>query len=267
MMAKPPVILFADRDLSWSRDCRVRLRRRGADVYMASTVDDALRLAADKSPDLLILDDDLDGRGPLDLVDVFRETLPQAQLILTESGAPGIARDGRQGLFFSGQKPISPFVLLDLAQKALQGRLADDPGPFVPPKRNTVLCIDDDAQYLRSVSRFLNRHGYEVTTFQSAEGALQAIPQLKPDLALVDVMMPGMGGLDLAQRIRETTRGRTPVVFLTALDSEEVYYEGHVRGGVFMIGKSEKPQKVLDVVDYFAGDLDESERALIKSQL
>jgi len=104
-------------------------------------------------------------------------------------------------------------------------------------------------------SRFLNRHGYDVATFDTAEGALEAISQLKPDLALIDVMMPGMGGLDLAQKIRETTRGHTPVVFLTGLDSEEVYYEGHVRGGAFMIGKSEKPQKVLDVVDYFAGNL------------
>jgi DNA-binding response OmpR family regulator len=267
MMAEAPVVLFAENDLSWSRDARVRLRRRGAEVHMASTVDDALRLAAAKSPDLLILEDDLDGRGSLDLVDLFREALPQTRVILLESGTADIPRGSGLGLFYSGAKPLSPSMLLDLAQKALEGRLSDGPESAGPPRRSTVLCIDDDARYLRSVSRFLNRHGYDVTTFQSAEGALEAIPEINPDLALVDVMMPGMGGLDLAQKIRETTRGRTPVVFLTALDSEEVFYEGHVRGGIFMIGKSEKPQKVLDVVDYFAGDLDESERALIKSQL
>jgi DNA-binding response OmpR family regulator len=266
MMAKPPVVLFAENDLSWSRDARVRLRRRGAEVVMASTVDDALRLAAAKSPDLLILEDDLAGRGPLDLVEVFRETLPHAQMILLESGAADIPRGSGLGLVFSGAKPVSSLMLLELAQKVLDGRLSDGPETG-PSRRSTVLCIDDDVRYLRSVSRFLNRHGYDVTTFQSAEGALEAIPQIKPDLALIDVMMPGMGGLDLAQKIRETTRGHTAVVFLTALDSEEVFYEGHVRGGVFMIGKAEKPQKVLDVVDYFAGNLDEVERALIKSQL
>jgi CheY-like chemotaxis protein len=90
---------------------------------------------------------------------------------------------------------------------------------------------------------------------------------LKPDLALVDILMPGMGGLDLAQRIREATRGELPVVFLTALDPEQTYREAHERGGAFVVGKAEKPQKVLDVVDYFAGDLDESERKLIKNQL
>jgi len=162
---------------------------------------------------------------------------------------------------------VTPFLLIDLAEKALENRLPAPSENVLSARRSKVLCIDDDVHYLRSVSRFLNRHGYDVATFDSAEGALKAIPQLKPDLALIDVMMPGMGGLDLAQKIRETTRGHTPVVFLTGLDSEEVYYEGHVRWGAFMIGKSEKPQKVLDVVDYFAGDLDESERALIKSQL
>jgi len=234
---------------------------------MASTVDDALHMASVTNPDLLILDDDLDGRGTLDLVEVFREALPQAEIILLESEGTDIPRGNGHKLFFSGAKPISPFSLLDLAEKALEGRLPAASENVVSCKRSKVLCIDDDVQYLRSVSRFLNRHGYEVATFETAEGALQAIPRLKPDLALIDVMMPGMGGLDLAQRIRETTRGHTPVVFLTGLDSEEVYYEGHVRGGAFMIGKSEKPQRVLDVVDYFAGDLDESERALIKSQM
>ncbi|HEV3028818.1 MAG TPA: response regulator [Planctomycetota bacterium] len=267
MVSKSPVVLFADRDLSWSRDVRIQLRRRGAEVRMASRVDDALKQAAEAAPDLVILDDDLEGRGSRDLVDLFREKLPEAELILLESDAPGIPRGAGQGLFFSGAKPISPTMLLSLAESALEGRLTKAPDNGVSLKRSTVLCVDDDPRYLRSVSRFLDRHGYDVSTFETAEGALGALPRLKPDLALVDVMMPGMGGLDLAEKIRETTRGKTPVVFLTALDSEEAYFEGHERGGAFMIGKSEKPQKVLDVVDYFAGDLDEPERELIKHQL
>jgi len=267
MVPKAPVVLFADRELSWSRDVRVQLRRRGAEVRMASTVDEALQQMAEAAPDLLILDDDLEGRGRRDLVDLFREKLPEAELILLESEVPGIPRGAGQGLFFSGAKPISPTMLLSLSESALEGRLTDAPENGVSLKRSTVLCVDDDPKYLRSVSRFLDRHGYDVSTFETAEGALGALPRLKPDLALVDVMMPGMGGLDLAEKIRENTRGKTPVVFLTALDSEEASFEGHEHGGAFMIGKSEKPQKVLDVVDYFAGDLDEPERELIKHQL
>jgi DNA-binding response OmpR family regulator len=234
---------------------------------MASTVDDALQQATEAAPDLIILDDDLEGRGTRDLVEVFREKFPEAELILLESEDPGIPRGAGQGLFFSGVKPISPTMLLSLSESALEGRLAEAPDNGVSLKRSSVLCVDDDPKYLRSMSRFLDRHGYDVSTFETAEGALGALPRLKPDLALIDLMMPGMGGLDLAQKIRESTRGQTPIVFLTGLDSEVASHEGHERGGALMIGKSEKPQKVLDVVDYFAGDLDESERDLIKHQL
>ncbi|HLY73370.1 MAG TPA: response regulator [Planctomycetota bacterium] len=267
MVAKIPVVLFADRDLSWSREVRIQLRRRGAEVRMASSVEEAQKQAAEAAPDLLILDDDLEGRGTRDLVELFREALPAAEVILLESQAPGIPRGTGQGLFFSGAKPISPTMLLELAGSALEGRITDEPRNGVSLKRSTVLCVDDDPRYLRSVSRFLDRHGYDVSTFETAEAALGALPRLKPDLALIDMMMPGMGGLDLAREIRESTRGRIPVVFVTALDSEEAIYKSHEHGGAFLIGKSEQPQKVLDVVDYFAGDLDESERELIKHQL
>ena len=267
MIAKPPVVLFADRDLSWSRDARAQLRRRGAEGRMAASVEEALAQAVNGAPDLLILDDDLWGRGGRDLVDLFRNALPDAEIILLESDSPEIPPGTGQGLFYSGARPISPSMLLELADSALEGRLSHNPENGVSLRRGTVLCVDDDPKYLQSVSRFLNRHGYDVSTFESAEGALKAMPRLRPDLALVDLMMPGMGGLDLAQKIREATQGRTPVVLLTALDSPEAYYESHQRGASFMIGKSERPQRVLDIVDYFAGDLDEAERELLKAQL
>jgi DNA-binding response OmpR family regulator len=267
MVMTPPTILLADRDLSWSRDVRIELRRRGANVLMAASVDEALRQATVNPPDLVILDDDLEARGSRDLAELFRETLPEAEIILLESEATQVPRGAGQGLFFSGAKPISPGTLIGLAQDALGTRLKEAPMQGSTRKHGRVLCVDDDPQYLKSVSRLLTRHGYKVSAFDAADRALEAIPWLKPDLALVDIMMPGMDGLDLAEKIRATTGGKTPVVFVTALDSEEAYYEGHQRGGRFMLGKTEKPQKVLDVVDYLAGDLDESERQLLKSQL
>ncbi|MBV8879209.1 MAG: hypothetical protein JO332_04545, partial [Planctomycetaceae bacterium] len=114
MQSKPPVVLFADRDLSWSRDVRTQLRRRGAEVRMASTVEDTLKQASEAVPDLLILDDDLDVGKHQDLVSLFREALPEAEVILLESDDPGIPRGAGQGLFYSGQKPIAPSMLLSL---------------------------------------------------------------------------------------------------------------------------------------------------------
>jgi DNA-binding response OmpR family regulator len=267
MQSKPPVILFAERDLSRSREARAELRRRGAEVRMASSLEAALREAQASPSDLVILDEDLEGPEGRDAAQVLGAVMPEAEMILLESDAPGILRGAGPRLFFSGTKPIAPEMLIALAQAALGDRLPGGAQAGASPGPGTVLCVDDDPRYLRSVSRFLSRHGYLVSTFDTAERALGAIPRLRPDLALVDIMMPGMGGLDLGGRIRDLTGGRTAVVFLTGLDSEETYYEAHQRGGAYLLGKSERPQKVLDVVDYLAGHLDEAERRLLKEQL
>lgn len=267
MVARLPLILFADRDLSWSRPAREELRRRGADVGVATTVDEALTLSKKRKPDLLILDDDLEGRGDRDLVDLFRAAMPDAEIILLESGAATMAAGAGRGLFFSGPKPVAPAMIVSLAESALEGRLPELPENGVSRGQGTVVCVDDDAAYLRSLTRFLSRHGYRVVAFDSAERALDAVHRIKPDLALVDLMMPGMGGLDLADGIRSITQGATTVVFLTALDSDEVVYEGSNHGALYTVGKTERPQKVLDVVDYYAGHLDEPERELIRNRL
>jgi DNA-binding response OmpR family regulator len=234
---------------------------------MAGSLDAALREAQAAPADLVILDGDLEGPEGRDPAPLLRAAMPEAEMILLESDVPVIPRATSLGLFFSGSKPIAPEMLLALAQAALGERLPGRTPGGASPEPGTVLCVDDDPKYLRSVSRFLSRHGYRVSTFETAERALGAIPRLQPELALVDIMMPGMGGLDLGEKIRDLTEGRTAVVFLTGLDSDETYYEAYQRGGAYLLGKSERPEKVLDVVDYLAGHLDEAERSLLREHL
>ena len=254
-----PVVLFADRDASWSRIVRGELRRRGAIVTMAASVDEAFHQAALWPPDLLVLDDGLEGAGERDLVELFRAALPQARIILLQSEHP----DGHPGVFASGPRSSAPDLLLGLAEGALGSRLHDLP----KRRRGSVLCVDDDLAYLRLFARLLSRRGYRVFAFDDADRALEAISWVDPDVALVDIMLPGMGGLDLAEKIREKSDGRIPVVFLTALDSDEAYYEGHQHGASCLVEKTDAPQKVLDVVDCLAGDLDPREREALKSRL
>ena len=262
-MLPPPIILFADRDLSWSRSVRTELRRRGARVAMATTVDEALHQAATVPPDLVILDDDLTGRGDRDLADVFQSALPDASLVLLESRESAAGKRDGGPLFCSGPRPISPDTLLSLALGAIGHRLREAPSP----KRGTVLCVDDDPKFLKSMSRMLGRRGYRVLAFEDPEEALEAMSSAKPAMALVDIMMPGLGGLEFAERIREASHDSIPIVFLTALDSDEAYYEGHQHGARFLVEKTAEPQRLFDVVDYFAGDLDPVERDFLREKL
>src|SRR5688572_27758396 len=130
-----PVVLFADRDLSWSRIVRGELRRRGALVTLAATVDEAFHQAALSAPDLLVLDEDLEGRGNRDVAELFTAALPHTRIILLQSEGAGGVQKSRPGLFASGPRPSSPETLLDLAQGALGDRLRQGPRP----RHGTVL--------------------------------------------------------------------------------------------------------------------------------
>jgi len=133
--------------------------------------------------------------------------------------------------------------------------------------KSLILCVDDDPLYLKTLGRNLAGHGYKVRLCESAKGALKALDSDRPALALVDIMMPGMDGIELTARLAHWEGGPIPVVLLTGLISEEALYSGFSMGARYLLEKPCAPEKILDVVDYFAGDLDEEERQALKVKL
>ncbi len=81
----------------------------------------------------------------------------------------------------------------------------------------SVLIIDDHPVNLELVKVLLVLEGYEVHTAGDAESALLVLPELRPDLILMDVQLPGMDGLELARRLRADPMHKdTRIVALTA---------------------------------------------------
>lgn len=70
------------------------------------------------------------------------------------------------------------------------------------PLVGRVLVVDDDAKFVRVVVRCLERAGYECTTAQSGDEGLRATREQEPDALVLDVMMPGPGGIDVCQHLR-----------------------------------------------------------------
>lgn len=130
-----------------------------------------------------------------------------------------------------------------------------------------VLCVDDDIWYLRSLTRSLTSHGFRVRACESGPRALEAVEEDRPDLALVDVVMPDMDGLELTRRLTRQAGGPIPVVLLTGWPSEETVYRGFFEGARYLIEKPCDPSKILDAVNYFAGNLNEAERRALKERL
>ena len=81
-----------------------------------------------------------------------------------------------------------------------------------------IALVDDDRNILTSVAITLEAEGFEVETYNDGQSALDAFNRRLPDMAVLDIKMPRMDGMDLLQRLRQKTT--MPVIFLTSRDDE-----------------------------------------------
>ncbi|MDX1576843.1 MAG: response regulator transcription factor [Gemmatimonadota bacterium] len=90
-----------------------------------------------------------------------------------------------------------------------------------------ILVVDDEPDILSVLVYHLSREGYRVTTAVNGRSALQTAFSDRPDLILLDLMLPGMDGYDVLQRLRQDERSETiPVILLTARREEEERVRG-----------------------------------------
>ena len=84
--------------------------------------------------------------------------------------------------------------------------------------QKTIALVDDDQNILTSVSMALEAEGYRVVTYRDGEEALGGLTSAPPDLAILDIKMPRMDGMELLQRLRKGSQ--LPAIFLTSKDDE-----------------------------------------------
>src|SRR5476649_313043 len=82
-----------------------------------------------------------------------------------------------------------------------------------------IALVDDDKNILASVTMLLEQEGYHVKSFSDPAAALTALTGAPPDLAILDIKMPRMDGLELLRRLRQGNAD-LPVIFLTSKDEE-----------------------------------------------
>ena len=92
-----------------------------------------------------------------------------------------------------------------------------------------ILVVDDDANICELLRLYLTKEGYQVTTAGDGEEGLEKFNQIKPDMVLLDVMMPRMDGYTLVQTLRDQGNG-IPVLLLTAKQSFEDKRRGFSSG-------------------------------------
>ena len=247
MTEKQSSVIIGDANLEWIRPLQDRLRENGVRVSATTSSRELLQMAQPHPPDVIVLDDALDSLGSEVFISLLRRHCPESRIILLMPEVSHPDHDSRRHLqpLCSLVRPVSVPDLHRVISAAIHGVIPSMGGKRPP----VILCVDDDAPFLRSLVRILRKPGYAVISYDNSEEALEAIPILQPDLAFIDVLMPGMNGLDLASEIREDYGDELPLVLLSARSSDREIADGYKSGATLYITKPCEPDSLLIAAD------------------
>ncbi|MCP4200702.1 MAG: response regulator [bacterium] len=121
----------------------------------------------------------------------------------------------------------------------------------------TVLLVDDEKHVVNVVGTMLEQRDFRVVTANSGEEALAMLEEITPDLALLDIILPGIDGATLAQRLRaHPPTENVPIVFLTGLvEADEIHRGGNQIGGQYFLAKPFDSTELFDVIDRAMSDI------------
>jgi two-component system KDP operon response regulator KdpE len=105
-----------------------------------------------------------------------------------------------------------------------------------------VLAVDDEAGILRLIRLELSEQGYRVVVAADGDEAIRTFEQQRPDVVVLDIMLPDMSGLEVMRRLRE--RSNTPIILLTARDHDEDKVRGLELGADDYVVKPFNPQEL-----------------------
>jgi two-component system, OmpR family, response regulator ResD len=115
--------------------------------------------------------------------------------------------------------------------------------------RRTVLVVDDEPTITEVVARYLERAGYRTAIAADGTQALAAAGEQRPDLVVLDLMLPKLGGLEVMRRLREHDHARVPIILLTAKGEESDRITGLRLGADDYVVKPFSPAELVARID------------------
>ncbi len=116
-------------------------------------------------------------------------------------------------------------------------------GPCIPPFRETILIVDDDS-HIREVIRFaLRKAGFKTCEAGDGRQCLEEFHRCRPDLIILDILMPEMDGNEVCSEIR--TLSKVPIIFLSSMDDEVDKIIGLESGGDDYVTKPFSPRELV----------------------
>ena len=117
-------------------------------------------------------------------------------------------------------------------------------------KKANILLVDDEPNILVPLEFLVKQQGFNVEKATSGQEALDKMQTFHPDLVILDVMMPGMDGFEVARRIRQDERfDSTRIIFLTAKGSQADRQSGYATGGEVYLTKPFDNDELINIVN------------------
>ena len=121
-------------------------------------------------------------------------------------------------------------------------------------KKNRILVVEDEESLLKLESILFTSKGYAVTGARDGKSALAAIALERPDLVVLDIMLPDLDGFEICRAIKENPETSSlPVIILTAKKSGKDLERGRLAGADAYITKPFKSVKVLEIIEGLIG--------------
>lgn len=247
-------ILLVEDNVATAEVMTNELKFLGYDVVLAENGAQAVELATAESPDLIIMDIALPKMDGLKAASQIRANPNTKAIPILAATARALPEDRGKCLAAGCSDYIAkPFTHDELnaciARLLKKNKL--DPAKAEGPKKK-VLIIDDNVDFSTLVRTKLAATGkYEVWVEHDGSSGISAARTFRPDLILLDVMMPDLDGPAVAEQISEQKdMAHIPIVFLTSIVSEEeARSHAGVIGGRRFVAKTEKLQNILSYVE------------------
>jgi twitching motility two-component system response regulator PilG len=121
-------------------------------------------------------------------------------------------------------------------------------------KKGKILVVEDEESLLKLESILFSSKGYTVTAVRDGKSALDSIAADRPDVVVLDIMLPDLDGFEVCRAIKENPETRSlPVIMLTAKKSSQDLERGKQAGADAYITKPFKSVKVLEVIEGLVG--------------
>ena len=261
-----PLILVADDDPKHQKLFADVLQAAGYDTLTAPDGQRAVELARSARPDLILMDVDMPVLDGISAVKILKEDPEMRAIPVVAVTALAMTAD-REHVMNAGfdgfvGKPIHINELRAVVKDHLRARLetqAPDWAPASSPIEGRraaveswatasigrVLVVDDEEKNRRLFRDILEAHGHEVKLAEDGEAALTMAFAESPDAVLLDVMLPGMDGFEVCERLRADTRtGHVPILMVTALQDRASMLTGIRAGANDFLTKPIDPEEL-----------------------